>query len=310
MSFAGKLAYKYLFKPIIAPLKDNGGTLGYYKVKSGQTQMKKASKDLIIPDFKNLKEEVAVCAVAGKNNWYQMIFCLYSFYTQLGFNLKTVVIDDGTLDEAFHLIIKKQLPYVEIISHEEAHQKVISYFPGNIYPVISGLFDKFVVFKKLFHARILIKGPVLVLDADMLFYKRPDALIKWIHTSEKPVYMYDKYTIYGPQTDELLKKNVIKANVNTGIIGLNNDLLNWNEIENFAGEYLQNGPLTYLMEQALYAMYLNKKEAICLPMEDYEILPEKAEAQDPKAVMHHYPTEYRKYYYRFAWRKVLSRQSK
>ena len=78
MSFIGKRLLKYFFLPIVSPLQDNGGPWGYMKVILGKKAMKKASYMLKIPDFGKLKTTVTIVAVAGKGNWYQMIFCLYS----------------------------------------------------------------------------------------------------------------------------------------------------------------------------------------------------------------------------------------
>ena len=268
--------------------------------------MQKTAKSLLIPDFKKNIPNVTVLGVAGKGNWYQMMFCLYSFYKNLGFNLQTVIIDDGTIDNELQTEIKRQVPFVSIITHYEADLKAKQFFNKDQYPVISSIMDKFVVFKKIFHARSLITGAVLVLDADMLFYKTPAELIQWINNPDKPVYMYDKYSIYGNQREDLLNKLSIRPNVNTGIIGLNNDDFDFNLLEQLTKQYLEVDALNYLMEQALYAMYLANTEVICLHAADYEILPSKSEAKDPIAVMHHFPTENRQFYYRYAWRNVIN----
>ena len=306
MSFLGKSAYKYIYKPILSPINSNDGLVGHLKVLSGKKQMQKAAKNLIIPDFKKIQTNITVVGVAGKGNWYQMIFCLYSLYKNLGFNLQTVIIDDGTIDKAVEIEIKKQVPFVTIIPHHEADYKAKQFFNKDQYPAIASVLDKFVVFKKLFHVRALINGPALVLDADMLFYKTPEELIQWINKPDKPVYMYDKHSIYGDQREDLLNKLPIKPNVNTGIIGLNNDDFDFNQLEKLTAQYLNVDSLNYLMEQALYAMCLTNRDAICLDPKDYEILPSKAEAKKPTGVMHHFPTENRQFYYRYAWRNVIN----
>jgi len=304
MPSLGQLVYKYWHKPIVAPIKDKGGLIGYIKVARGKKQMRSASALLKIHDYKQFNPNVTVLGVAGKGNWYQMTFCLYSFYKNLGFNLQTVIIDDGSIDDELNRQIKMQVPFVTIIKADEARTGTDTFFTAEKYPVLHSLANKYVVFKKLFHARALVPGTVLVLDADMLFYKKPGELIEWMNTPAKPVYMYDKFSIYGNDPETLLQKLSIKHNLNTGIIGMDNNDFDFEKLERLAKEYLQASEFNYLMEQALYAMYLNDMETWCLSPEDYEILPSKAEAKDPKAVMHHYPTESRNYYFRYAWRHV------
>lgn len=304
MPSLGQLVYKYFHKPILAPLKDRGGLIGYIKVAQGKKQMQFASTKLRVPDLRQFNSNITVVGVAGKANWYQMIFCLYSFYNVLGFNLKTVIIDDGSIDDELTSRINKQVPFVTIIKHDEARLKAEEFFSTDKYPVMHSLVNKYVVFKKLFHARALISGTVLVLDADMLFYKSPCELIEWMEAPDKPVYMYDKFSIYGNDPKAILEKLAIKHHVNTGIIGFNNNLFDFEKLEELAAQYLQATGFNYLMEQGLYAMYLNDMDTLCLSPNDYEILPLKNEAKNPKAVMHHYPTESRNFYFRYAWRHV------
>jgi hypothetical protein len=306
MSVLGKRLLKYFFIPIVSPLQDNGGPWGYMKVKLGKRAMKKSSQFLKIPDFGKLQTTVTIVAVAGKRNWYQMIFCLYSFYKTLGFNLKTTVIDDGTIDDLILQSIKSQVPFVEVIMSDIADPITSNRFDSSKYPTISGIINSFVVFKKIFHARTLVSGPVLVLDADMLFYRKPEELVNWINNPEQPIYMHDKYSIYGIKNEFINKSLSIRPNVNTGIIGFNNDVFDLDKLERLTCEYLSVDELNYLMEQALYAMYINDIPAICLSPADYEILPTKDEARIPKAVMHHFPTEHRAYYYRYAWKNITN----
>jgi hypothetical protein len=293
MSVLGQLTYNYLHKPILSPIKANGGLAGYVKTIIGKRQMHKKATTLRIADFKQLNTKVTVVGVAGKANWYQMVFCLYSFYNNLGFNLKTVIIDDGTIDDELTKKIHSQVPFATIISHNEAGLRANEFFNAGKYLVINSLLNVFVVFKKLFHAHALVEGPVLVLDADMLFYKKPHELIEWMNSPDKPVYMYDKSSIYGLNSEVILKKLPIKHNVNTGIIGLNNKNFDFEKLERLAKNYMEVDGLNYLIEQALYAMYLNDMETICLSPTNYEIIPPKNEAKKPMAVMHHYPTENR-----------------
>ncbi|MDX2196681.1 MAG: hypothetical protein NW207_09710 [Cytophagales bacterium] len=308
MSQAGTLLYEHFFKPV-GLIKRNGGLWQHILIEQDIRHMKSMSKSLQIPVFEHTISDVTVCGIAGKYNWHQMIFCLYSFFTQLKKNVNTVIIDDGTIDDNFCAHIKNLIPHVQILLHKDTNEIIRNFLHGRHLSACEKYYDKFVVFKKLFHARALLSGHVLLFDADMLFFHYPHEIAQWLQSPDLPVFMHDKYTIYGAQTQYLMHNDLILPNLNTGIIGMDNNAIDWKQIEKHVAAYLQNGPLSYLMEQAVYAMYLQGKPHLRLPTEKYEILPSKHEVQAPKAVMHHYPTEERKWYYRYGWKHIVARQN-
>ena len=304
MSILGKIIYKYYHKPF-SDLKDKGGFINYFLINAGQKAMKNASHHLKILGFEKLDTNTTVCALAGKNNWYQMIFCLYSFYKNLGYNLKTVIIDDGTLNDDFIKIIYQQIPYCEVKKNASVILDTQDFFEKNKLPVIAKHKEAYVVYRKIFHSLSLVKGKILILDADMLFYKFPKEIHEWIKNENTiPMYMPDVYSIYGEQTDALLENKLAEPLVNTGILGIDTMEVDWQRIEGLLNKYLEFGPINYLTEQGLYAMYLKGMAKIRLPDTDYIILPSREEAKNPKAIMHHFPTENRNFYFRYAWKNI------
>jgi len=147
----------------------------------------------------------------------------------------------------------------------------------------------------------------LVLDSDMLFFRRPDALLAWINQPSAPIHMRDVHDAYGypAATLEALAARHLPQKLNVGICGLRSEAIDWERLEFWCRQLLERHGTSYYLEQALVALLLTREPTVELPANDYLLLPSEAECRTPRAVMHHYVAESKRGYFRQAWRHIV-----
>jgi len=59
---------------------------------------------------------------------------------------------------------------------------------------------------------------------------------------------------------------------------------------------------SYYLEQALVAMLAARQPCAVAPEPDYLTKPSRTEVQAPRAVMHHYVADSKRWYFRYGWR--------
>lgn len=120
------------------------------------------------------------------------LWSLASLVGTAGCALGVVIHDDGTLTDADRALIERQLPGVRIISRSEADARVRGLLAA--YPACTGYrfgnvavsnhrgqsYNMFIMALILFDINLLADcDKVIVLDADVLFFQRPDDLVRW-----------------------------------------------------------------------------------------------------------------------------------
>lgn len=175
-----------------------------------------ASKPMICD--KNSEFELHI--VTSERDFLMAMWCLKSFYFYSGFKAKLVIHDDGTLSDdsinAFrdHFIncevIKKKAADLELARALKDYQFISKYRFSNFIPNSMKLLDA------LFFSS---SNKILILDSDVLFFKKPDELINNIKNN-KGFFMRDCQTSYSLplSTLERLFNIKIKENVNCGIV--------------------------------------------------------------------------------------------
>ncbi len=148
------------------------------------------------------------------------------------------------------------------------------------------------------------RGWRLVLDSDMLCFRRPDALLAWLAAPDRPIHMLDVHNSYGYPDAALaaLAGRPAPDLVNVGICGLHGDALDWERIESWCAQLLAGHGTSYYLEQALIALIVSGQQALRLPSDDYRVMPDESECRHPTAVMHHYVAGSKRGYFRHAWR--------
>jgi hypothetical protein len=250
-----------------------------------------------------------VCFLTGKKFWYQTAFCCWSLCQQAEREFAPVFIDDGTFDEPLRDECRRIFPAAHVLGRAECETTLDEHLPAAKFPALRGQRRTYLHLRKLIDAHVGRRGWRLVLDSDMLFFRRPDALIAWLEAPSQPIHMLDVQDAYGypHATLATLAAQPIPEKLNVGICGLRSESIDWERLEFWCQQLLARHGTSYYLEQALVALLLAGESAVQLPARDYQLLPSDAECRKPTAVLHHYVAESKRGYFRDAWRHVAAR---
>ncbi len=226
-----------------------------------------------------------------------------------GVNIIPVLHDDGTLSEDTVEPLRRTFSRIEVVSHSDAEARLDQFLPRSRFPVLRARRDVYPNLKKMTDVHVGEKSWKLVLDSDMLFFRRPDAILHWLQSPERPCHMVDSETSYGYPLDFLGRQcgAPVPELVNVGVTGLCSDQIPWEELEDWAGEQISSYGPHYFQEQALIAQLVARVPPLVLPAADYICQPDANEGRNPTAVLHHYVAGSKPAYYRHGWRQCVSR---
>jgi hypothetical protein len=247
--------------------------------------------------------------LTGRRFWYQTAFCLTSLARHAG-PIRAQLYDDGSLAGTFASALERLGTGVAICGQAETIARLDREIPEQRFPVLRDLWRTYPNIRKLTDIHVGGKGWKLVIDSDLLFFRRPDALLAWLAAPAAPLHAVDTLESYGYSRAlmERLAGAAIPPLVNVGLCGLRSDALDWDLLERWCGELIRLERRSYYLEQALVAMLVARSgDAVVAPAADYITMPARAEAASPSAVMHHYVAESKIGYFREAWR-VAARQ--
>jgi len=307
----GRLVYLLYFRPLALVRQSirEGGPINQAITRWGRLAMQEAALQLQPTTFVPLPSQpgLQVHVLSGRRFWYQTVFCLRSFIAHAHSpSIQPVIYDDGTLDSyQDHLL--RIFPSAIFISYAESAAKLNENLPKTKFPYLNNRWHSYPNIRKLIDPHVGSSGWKLVLDSDILFFRRPTALLDWLANPLMPMHMFDVEESYG--YNRVALSNLAGADLpnrlNVGICGLSSQQLDWAQIENWIGKLQQNFGSSYYLEQALVAMLVAGQKCIIAPAEDYITWPNEAECNNPNAVMHHYVSLSKRCYFRTAWRHSL-----
>jgi len=255
--------------------------------------------------------EYEVYFLTGARHWYKTVFCAYSFLHAAAMNVRPVIFDDGTLVDEQKDELLRVLPSCRIVESGRVEAWLDQVLPRGRFPALRSRRDELRVFRKLtdFHAGC--SGWKLFLDSDMLFFRLPATLTDWLRQPRGCICMKDVETCYGYSTEHMssLTGHSIPDRVNTGILGMHSEAIDWERFEWWARQLFEREGLKYYLDQALFAMHMSQRAYSICDATEYVVYPTRREAVRPTAIMHHYVGGSRVWYHRFAWRHVLRQQS-
>jgi len=257
------------------------------------------------PDASGASQKVYF--LSGKDFWYQTLFCFVSLQRFSEERITPVVYGDGTLGSEAKAHIRRVVPWATFVERESIESRLDAHLPVSKYPTLRERRLEYVHLRKLtdFHAGST--GWKLVLDSDMLFFRRPSLLLEWLNTPEHPLHMQDAMESYGYSRElmEELAGATVPPIVNVGIVGLRSEVIDWEALEYWCRTMNEREHVSYLQEQALTAMLMAGSERTVAPRPEYLTLPSVEEGQSPSATLHHYVAESKRAYFQHGWRQVL-----
>lgn len=258
--------------------------------------------------YEGEKVATEVTFLTGERFWYQTVFCAASLLHFADGKIGVAIVDDGTLkDEHVHQF-KRVLPNVRIFMGRDVEARVEDALPRALFPTLHERRVAYPHIRKLTDVHAGGGGWKIVLDSDMLFFRRPDLLLAWLDGPTKPFHLVESQTSYG-YSDELM--GILAGcepprNLNVGIVGLRSDDIDWERVEFWTRSMIEREGTHYFQEQALSAMLVAGRECVAAPQYDYLVKPSDEEARQPLAVLHHYVAESKNAYFRFGWRTFLN----
>lgn len=285
-----------------------GGPLAMRETERQRQQMEAAAATL--PALPKPTADTLLClhVLTGRRFWYQTAFCLHSFARCAGEAVRVEIYDDGSLKGEYAGLLARLGPAVRIHDQESIIERLDRCLPVGRFPVIRELWQSYPHIRKLTDVHVGRQGWKLVIDSDLLFYRRPGILLDWLRTPVQPLHGVDCAESYGYSRAlmERLAGAPIPPLVNVGLCGLRSEALDWDEMESWCKELIAREKRSYFLEQALVAMQVARHPAsVVAPREDYITLPSRSEVAAPRAVMHHYVAESKRWYFRKGWRHVL-----
>jgi hypothetical protein len=224
-----------------------------------------------------------------------------------GESLPIQLLDDGTLTAADIAALQRVLGDVAIESATAIESRLDAFLPMSRFPTLRRRRLEYPHLRKLTDVHAGRTGRRVVLDSDMLFFRRPAALLAWLRAGRQPLHMIDCQDSYGytPQLMEELAGHPIPSRLNVGVVGLDSATIDWETLELWAAAMLHREGSSYYQEQALVAMMFAGRERDALPAAEYVCMPDPGNPAHEAAVLHHFVAESRHVYHQRAWRLAI-----
>lgn len=304
----GRLALALWHQPV-GRVRDSvlaGGPWQERRTSLGRAEMERAAREL--PTVASgYGAPLSLHVLTGRRFWFQTAFCLHTLATHSGRPLRATLYDDGTLTAEHAALLQRILPSTQIVSAGEIVARLDALLPPQRFPVLRQLWSSYPNIRKLIDPHLGAHGWKLVLDSDLLFFRAPTYLMRWIDHPAQPLHAVDVMSSYG-YSDGLLRSVAgqrVTDRLNVGLCGLNSDELDWPRIEALCRSLIEAERHHYYLEQAVVAILLAGRDCAIAPEEDYITLPRPPEALACHAVMHHYVAHSKRWYFQHNWRRAI-----
>lgn len=273
----------------------------------GRRQMEEAAYHLPPAAMDQSAAPFDVYFLTGRRFWYQTLFCVHSLIRQAEVNIRPVIFDDGTLEPRHIEAMRRVVPSTKVVSPESVGRRLDQCLPESKFPLLRQYRASYPNLRKLVDIHASGPGWKLVLDSDMLFYRKPQLILDWLRSPARPCYMVDVQNSYGYSGALMaaLAGAPIPERINVGICGLRGDEIDWAQLEAWCKTLIEREGFFYFLEQALAAMLFARQPACTVaPPAEYVLWPDRDEVLAPRAVMHHYVSASKAWYFCHAWKRV------
>lgn len=302
----GQFLLRFYHTPVnrLRDLWRNGGPWEERRTEQGRAEMEAAAAVLPPPVASGAPVEVHL--LTGRRFWYQTAFCLWTFAHHARRPLAPVIYDDGSLDAACQAPLQRLFPSTRFVPRAEIVARLDTHLPVARFPTLRERWLHYPNIRKLTDPHAGGNGWKLVMDSDLLFFRRPDFLLAWLDAPDRPLHAVDCETSYGytrPLMNRLAGAPVAEL-VNVGLTGLHSAEIDWEKLEHWCRTLIERERASYYLEQALIAMRVAGRACAVAPAADYVTLPRPPEARECRAVMHHYVAHSKRWYFQHNWRSA------
>lgn len=306
----GRLTYLLWHVPIevVRESKAAGGPFEQVTDLRGRRAMEWAAETLPTSRAAPAEYSPALHFLTGNKYWFQTAFCLHSLQHHAGVTFRVVFHDDGSLSRTSQERLCALFPSSQICLRADNDQRIAALLPRTKFPFLHERRERYPHILKLTDVHAGRSGWQLVLDSDMLIFRRPEFLLSWLSSPDRPLHLLDIADAYGYSRPlmESLAGVPIPPRVNVGLTGLRSEKLNWEQIEFWCRRLIESEGTHYYLEQALVAMIVAQQPSAVAPEYDYVVAPTRAQCDPPKAVLHHYVADTKRWYFRQTWRDCIA----
>lgn len=242
--------------------------------------------------------------LVGTKFWFMAAYALTSLQRHFDRAMYVHFYDDGTLKPGQRDKLKTLASAVTIHDRREIDARIEELLPEDRFPFIRERLRNYPNLKKLTDPHVGSTGPKLVMDADILFFRRPTELLEWCDDPRDVLCATDVTESYGYSRVlmESLAGARIPARINVGITGLSSETLDWEQLEEWCRELITREKTNYYLEQALIAMLCARCPFTQLGSSQYITGPSDEQVLAGEGVMQHYVDLSKREYFRSAWR--------
>lgn len=301
----GRIIYLLYHRPVGAVRRclSNGGPYVQWHTHRGERAMRAAAANLLVPAVAADAPACELHLLTGARYWHQTAFCLWTFASHSRRRIAPVIHDDGSLTEEQLGHLRRLFPLLRLQSHAESAARIEELLPKAEFPALHDRWINYPHIRKLINPHLGREGAKLVIDSDLLFFRKPDFILDWLDAPQNPLHAQDIETTYGYPDHTLasLAGSPLTPRVNVGLAGLFSDKIDWAKLEHWTASLIARHGTHYVLEQALFAMLVAGRPCSIAPAEDYVTCPRPPEAQNPRAVMHHFVADSKRWYFQRDW---------
>ena len=280
------------------------GPMAYLRCDAWAAQMEQAASLLPPLPAAGGGRALEVWFLTGQRFWYQTAFCAWSLAHHSQRELVLNLVDDGTLTPQQEQQLRFFFPAGITRWKQQVALELDEALPNDRFPVLRQRWADYINIRKLIDIHLGSSGIKLVLDSDMLFFRKPDALLAWWDQPTQPCLMTDCKESYGYSRAlmEELAGAPIPPMLNVGICGLASEIIDWQELETWCQTLINREGTSYFLEQALVAMIAARSVPTVMPKSNYITFPTRAQALAGDGVLQHYVADSKPWYFGEAWK--------
>ena len=307
------------------------GPKAYFLCDTWMKEMEKAAHTL--PQLPSSRSHLPIPLwfLTGNRFWYQTAFCAWTFAKQSGREVILNLVDDGTLAPEHEEGLRRLFPKGVTVHKSNVQERIDTLLPVERFPILRQRWSDYINIRKLTDIHLGSSGVKLVLDSDMLFFCKPQAILDWWDSAQSsgkdpsanyqlpianyqlqprpytPLLMTDCEESYGysrPLMEELAGAPIPRL-LNVGICGLRSESLDWEELEHWCRTLLEREGTSYYLEQALVAMLAARNTPKVMPRSEYITFPTEQQVLNGSGVLQHYVSDSKPGYFGQAWKLAL-----
>ena len=231
--------------------------------------------------------DVPIHLLISSKTWHCALLCLYSLEATTGTRWPLFIHDDGTVPPAGRKAVMKRSPEARWISRQEADE--LSDQKLSTYPACQRQRRLHNYLMKVTDTLLFCQsGPFMILDADILFYRRPTEICEWAtKNGDGFLYMTDNKEAYCMPRLDLYECAGIDAVplLNAGICCVPDGAMNFDFCESILGKLEKKAIHPMFFDQTLLALAAGRVSASPLS-KAYEI--SWSFFRKPGAICRHY----------------------